>query len=620
MAAMALRGLLVGAAALALAAPAQAERLSVLDNGAVRVAVDLDQGGKITWLSRASGENAGNLLLQSVQSYYGGPYVDGLATWHAVNDAAATVQSSNDGRTIYTRAVGETCECAFEQWVTLPGGPAVSVRNRLTNFRSDANTYEATWQELPALYTLPALHHVFTYDGPAPYRGGPLREFPPEDASSFSPSGVSFAASEHWAALVDDDGFGIGLVTPDRVRFNAVGRIGGWPAGYLSAPLRERLDANVVYEYPYTLVVGSVEQIRAYARAHRPDGRPRLLFRRDRQHVFEENATDLGFPISGALRVRVDRADPQVVRMSLRFDARSVPRLYIRGAWHTRQRLAELFWGPETNASYPFSALRRRPFVVVPDGRFHTYRLDLRQSPSYRGVIGALRLDPVAGAEPGGLVDITCISWKPCPVDRRAERALLASANVPLLETFDAPALNEALWLPTYRNPGTTVDVADGSLQLGVAADALLDPRSGLGAGATTRCTLNGDFDVSVDYRLLDWPEANGVNVNLSLDGGFSVFRSNSFGESVGAWFPPFGGSGADTALAGSLRLAREQGVLTASYRRDGEWVGLRSALVGNGPQHVSLSIWVDGARFAHRDVRVAFDNLRFARGRLSCP
>ena len=620
MAGVAFRGLLVAAAALALAAPAHAERFSVLANDAVRVGVDLDQGGKITWLSRAHGEGADNLLLQSVQSYYSGPYVDGAPAWHAVNDLATTVASSNDGRTIYTRAVGSVCECAFEQWVALARGSAIVVRNRLTSFRSDANDYEASRQELPALYTLPPLHRALTYDGAIPYRGAQLREITPADGGVFfSASGPSFAASEHWAALVDDDGFGIGLFTPDRVRFNAIaGGAGSWPGGYLTAPLLEQLDANVVYEYSYTLVVGSVEEIRAYAVAHRPDPRPRLLFRRDRQHVVEANATDLGFPIEGALRVRVDRADPQLVRQGLRFDARNVPRLYVRGAWHTRQHVADLFWAPTPN-DYAFSDLRHRPFVVVPDGRFHSYRVDLAASPSYRGLIGGLRLDPVADAEPGGLVDVTCISWKPCPIDRRAERALLTSASVPFIEPFDRETLNDALWFPPYRNPGTTVGVVDGELEVGVAGDATLDPRSGLGAGVTTRCTLTGDFDVSVDYRLLEWPEANGVNVNLSLDGGSSVFRSNTFGESVGAWFPPFGGTEAYAAPAGTLRLARSRGVVTASYRRDGAWVLLRSALLGNGPQRVTLSIWVDGARFARESVRVAFDNLRVTRGRWSC-
>jgi hypothetical protein len=53
MAVRALRGLVVLVAALGFTAPAHA--LSVLDNGRVRVGVDLERGGKIAWLSEAQG-------------------------------------------------------------------------------------------------------------------------------------------------------------------------------------------------------------------------------------------------------------------------------------------------------------------------------------------------------------------------------------------------------------------------------------------------------------------------------------------------------------------------------------------------------------------------------------
>jgi hypothetical protein len=86
-------------------------------------------------------------------------------------------------------------------------------------------------------------------------------------------------------------------------------------------------------------------------------------------------------------------------------------------AWHTTQSVAELFWGRAGDLSQ-FSGERVRPFQVVADGDFHTYRVDLFRSPGYTGAIDGLRLDPVADGEPGAWVDIACISWKPCPVNR----------------------------------------------------------------------------------------------------------------------------------------------------------------------------------------------------------
>ena len=104
--------------------------------------------------------------------------------WHANGDSAVVLAGdSNDGRTIYTKAMPQTtwptpppCECTIEQWITIDGA-TVRVRNRLTNFLSDTRSLPASGQELPALYTLGPAYRLFTYVGAAPYSNGPLREY-----------------------------------------------------------------------------------------------------------------------------------------------------------------------------------------------------------------------------------------------------------------------------------------------------------------------------------------------------------------------------------------------------------------------------------------------------------
>src|SRR5207253_11404331 len=139
---------------------------------------------KITWLSRSSGEDVRNLAFEAEQSYYSGPYSDGVPVWHGYQDPARVVVHSNDGRLLYTRPVSTECECAVSTWITLHG-PAVLVRHRLESFRSDTTNYAPTWQELPALYTQGGLDRLVTYDGGAPYTGGALREFTREDGGFF---------------------------------------------------------------------------------------------------------------------------------------------------------------------------------------------------------------------------------------------------------------------------------------------------------------------------------------------------------------------------------------------------------------------------------------------------
>ena len=276
-----------------------------LDNGIVRVGVDLSNGAKITFVGAATG--ASTNLVQDVQpSYYSGPYGEGgFPGWHAFSSGATKVLTSrNDGRTIYTKTLAADeragpCECLFEQWVTIKGR-AILVRNRLTAWRSDATRYAASPQELPALYTTGRTYRVFTYDGRRPYTGAPLHEVT-EDAGGFFRPGPSWLATEHWAAVVDDGGFGIGLFKPDLVRFAGTpGTPGdGWVNGYLAASTTEVIDANQVYDYDYALVVGSLRQIRSYAYANRPDARPDYRFRTDRQHWWYSGATDRGSPIRG---------------------------------------------------------------------------------------------------------------------------------------------------------------------------------------------------------------------------------------------------------------------------------------------------------------------------------
>src|SRR5262249_29594208 len=141
--------------------------MTFLDNGIVRVGVDLANGAKITFVGAATG--ASTNLVQDVQpSYYSGPYgEDGFPGWHAFSSGETTLLASrNDGRTIYAKTLAAdersgSCECIFEHWVTLRGR-ALRAHTRLTGFRSDTTRYAASPQELPALYTTGRTHRVFT--------------------------------------------------------------------------------------------------------------------------------------------------------------------------------------------------------------------------------------------------------------------------------------------------------------------------------------------------------------------------------------------------------------------------------------------------------------------------
>ena len=409
--------------------------MTFLDNGTLRVGVDLNLGGVITHVSTTGGGDAENLVNEHdtgrevQQSYYSGGSGPGTpcpgygSEWNPVgagdcNGNHGTVLAyTNDGSTIYVKSRpllwpfdNVPCECTFEQWITLSGN-AVQVRTRLVNNRSDAAQYAAYWQELPAFYTIGRLGHLYSYTGAAPYTNAPLTEITDPQL---------FHATEHWAANVDAAHVGLGIVNPSVETFFGAfwgtrGSGGSFDdsTGYIAPTRPEILDWNISYEYSYAIVMGTLDEIRAYAVDHRPDPRPDYHFSTDRQGWWYWHATDTGAPVSGALHFRPSADDPQMFGPEGIWAAQDAPKLYIRAAFHTTQDRAQIFWRTPWG---DFTEERSLQFGVDNDGNFHTYALDLGASPNYTGTIGALRFDPVFNAEPGGTVDIAYISWKP---DRR---------------------------------------------------------------------------------------------------------------------------------------------------------------------------------------------------------
>jgi len=411
--------------------------MSYLDNGTIRLGVDLEKGGTITYLANSSsGTNVVNsfdLGREVQQSYFAGPWNFGSPAppwanfpWNAIGagdrygNPSRVIAHVNDGRSIYTKTIpmqwalnNVPCECEIEHWISLDGR-AVRVHNRFVNNRTDRTIYPALPQELPAVYTNGPYWRLFTYSGTEPFTDAPLREIPIAPPPNWA---QLFDASEHWAALVDASGFGLGVFNPATTQmhggFAGVPGAGGPhddPTGYLSPTLLEVLDWNIRYEYDYALILGTLEQIRAYAVANRPDNRPDYRFTLDRQHFHFANFVDGGWPIRGHLRVPLDKDDPYLIGPIQYWKAEDVPRLYITAAYHSGSGSAQIFWRV---AGEDFSAERSVRFEAIADGKMRTYSVDLSASSAYRGTIAGIRFDPSDGNEPNAHVDVVAISFRP---------------------------------------------------------------------------------------------------------------------------------------------------------------------------------------------------------------
>lgn len=421
-----------------------------LENGRLKVGVDLARGGSIALLADLQGRrdaegkvrggagesvvNVQDLGRYIGQSYYAGPKPFGKPhpnwpawPWNPVsagdvyNNPCKLLESTNDGRTLYVKSQpmqwaleNVPADCVFETWISLEGS-TVQVRNRLTNARDDKRQFPAMDQEVPAVYTVGTLHRLKTYDGDRPFSGGALSEIPKRPEKENMPQWNSFRATEHWAALVDDFDWGLGVVHPGVVRF-----LGGFyltpgkggphdpPTGYVSPVRPEMLDHDAVYEYEYTLVLDTLTKIRETAYKLRPkSSAPDDRFGGDspanggRRHWRLAHARDDGAPRGDrGWKVHLDQPDPQLLGPESAWRAEEAPKLHLDAAFRTKHSTAELYWSRHDAPG--FAAERSVRFEVQPDGERRIYTIDLAASPEYRGLIAGIRLDPVAS---GGLAE-----------------------------------------------------------------------------------------------------------------------------------------------------------------------------------------------------------------------
>lgn len=254
------------------------EHWTFLDNGVVRLGVNMDAGGSIGWFSHAhSSENLLNAFdhgryLQ--QSYYGdsdGSEWNGKpwrynpvqgGSWKGVPAAVLEKREDKDALYIKTRprqwASGKDVDdMVFEEWLTLERGLA-RLKFRMTY--SGIVEHKARPQELPAVFVMPRYDTlVFCKMGAPAWTNAPLTRTQP----GFPNESVKFG--ERWAAWVDAEGQGIGLYLPHtdtattyRVRDAGVGN-----CSYMAPVQTFALKPGLVFEYEVVLALGNVEQIRA---------------------------------------------------------------------------------------------------------------------------------------------------------------------------------------------------------------------------------------------------------------------------------------------------------------------------------------------------------------------
>jgi len=199
-----------------------------------------------------------------------------------------------------------------------------------------------------------------------------------------------------------------------------------------------------------------------------------------------------------------------------------------------------------------------------------------------------------------------------------------------VFDDFNDNTINSNLWSAGQWG-GPTVDEINQRLEIFFPWDSAGE---GFGADYWSKCLLRGDFDIQVDFSLLDWPSVdqlgtgNGVRIGLGV--GEGVVERASWGN-LSADFPDYprevyvfdsttGGVEGITPtgdMSGKLRLVRSGDTLTGYYFSSGSWVTVASEYVTTEDVGFGINAWSHDHAFMDNDVLLAFDNFIVNSGRL---
>jgi hypothetical protein len=199
-----------------------------------------------------------------------------------------------------------------------------------------------------------------------------------------------------------------------------------------------------------------------------------------------------------------------------------------------------------------------------------------------------------------------------------------------LIEDFDDDSIDPALWTAHVYGSGPQLAEVNGQLEIVIPATS---SGADFGVKLSSNFLLRGDFEVQVDFRLIEWPYSNGVRLGLGTDQDGLLPHPGveriSFGQSDYPWAPreayltdfPDGVHGitATDDAVGTLRLVRKGNWQTGYYHDPDGWVSIHTGPAPTTDVGIKIAAW-SGYQFTQRDVTAAFDDLVVNRGVLVWP
>lgn len=203
-----------------------------------------------------------------------------------------------------------------------------------------------------------------------------------------------------------------------------------------------------------------------------------------------------------------------------------------------------------------------------------------------------------------------------------------SSAAKPGFRDDFSGGIDRSRWTSVIAGSGPTVAASDGRAELSIPANARAGADSRITASLSPQsCVARGDYVVSVDYELLDWPSLNATDLVLhevpppdyAIDASVSRFQNGEV-ESVMGHSQTTMNTTKVAGTTGSLRLARRGTHVTASYRvGNGPWKDIPVVIASSGAATFRIALLSDEFHFSGQAVRVALDNFTLTATELSC-
>lgn len=262
-----------------------------LDNGRIKLGVKKSSGAGVAWLSASGSErnlinhfDRGRLVQQS---YYGKE--DG-SLWNKQpwrynpvqggdwrGSGAKVLELKAEKSSLIAKTLprhwasgAELEETSMEQRIELHED-VVHIRYKFAY--SGKETHPEHDQEIPAVFVEPEFDTLVLYTGNKPWSDGELHRSQPGWPNE------TRQMTEHWAAYVDKEDFGLGTYVPvaDRLtcyRFGDGDRKRG-ACSYFAPLTKFAIKPGLAWEYDVYLTIGKLEEIRKrFAKLHNRDDGP----------------------------------------------------------------------------------------------------------------------------------------------------------------------------------------------------------------------------------------------------------------------------------------------------------------------------------------------------------